>query len=227
MTARRVAWRKVEGGEAAPAGASGDGGFWVVPELMSMVGCSGEEFASILKALGFQRGRRKLMAEPSTAEAPAVVVEGEAVKSEAAEAAQPEIEAFEEIWRPGKRKDVRHANRAGDQPKREHRPQGGKREREGEPLQKRPQMLDAGFDVGRRVEGIRDGILPRRVGHQLHQAHGALWRARPFLVAGLDLDHRLDDACVDPLLRRGVCGSVAFGPAPAARCPRARPGPDD
>ena len=59
----RIAWRKVEGGEAAPSGATGDGGFRVVPDLMSMVGCSGEEFASILKALGFRRERRKLVPE--------------------------------------------------------------------------------------------------------------------------------------------------------------------
>ena len=56
----RVSWRQVEGGAAAPSGATGDGGFRVAPELMSVVGCSGEDFASILKALGFRRERRKL-----------------------------------------------------------------------------------------------------------------------------------------------------------------------
>ena len=54
----RVAFRAAEGVEA-PAGATGDGGFRVVPELMSVVGCSGEEFASILKSLGFRRERRR------------------------------------------------------------------------------------------------------------------------------------------------------------------------
>ena len=56
----RVSWRQVEGGAAAPSGATGDGGFRAAPELMSVVGCSGEDFASILKALGFRRERRKL-----------------------------------------------------------------------------------------------------------------------------------------------------------------------
>ena len=56
----RVSWRPAEGGAAAPSGATGDGGFRVVPELMCVVGCSGEDFASILKALGFRRERRKL-----------------------------------------------------------------------------------------------------------------------------------------------------------------------
>ncbi|MET0157466.1 MAG: helicase-related protein, partial [Methyloceanibacter sp.] len=50
----RVAFRPTEGTTEVPTGATGDGGFRVVPELMSVVGCSGEEFASILKALGFR-----------------------------------------------------------------------------------------------------------------------------------------------------------------------------
>ncbi len=60
----RIAFRTVEGSATAPAGATGDGGFRVVPELMSVVGCSGEEFASILKALGFRLERRRLAAAP-------------------------------------------------------------------------------------------------------------------------------------------------------------------
>lgn len=159
----RVTWRKVEGGEAAPAGATGDGGFRVVPELMSMVGCSGEEFASILKALGFRRERRKLVPEPSAADVPAVVVEGETVKIEAAEAAQPEIEAFEDIWRPGKRKDVRHANRASDQPKREHRPQGDKRERQRPQVQpKRERPVSVEHSPFAALKELRQTLVARR-----------------------------------------------------------------
>src|SRR6476646_383832 len=41
----RVTWRPAEGGAAAPSGATGDGGFRVGPELMSVVGCSGEDFS--------------------------------------------------------------------------------------------------------------------------------------------------------------------------------------
>ena len=54
----RVTWRPVEGGAAAPSGATGDGGFRVTSELMSVVGCSGEDFASILRALGYRMDRR-------------------------------------------------------------------------------------------------------------------------------------------------------------------------
>jgi ATP-dependent RNA helicase SUPV3L1/SUV3 len=119
----RVAWRKVEGGEAEPSGATGDGGFRVVPDLMSMVGCSGEEFASILKALGFRRERRMLEAASAAPEAPAVER-----ASPRSEAVQPALEAFEEIWRPGKRNEARHIKRNRGQPRRDHRAHGGKRE---------------------------------------------------------------------------------------------------
>jgi len=66
----RVTWRPAEGGEPAPSGTTGDGGFRVAPELMSVVGCSGEDFASILKALGFRRERRK----PVQTDAPTVEI---------------------------------------------------------------------------------------------------------------------------------------------------------
>lgn len=100
----------------------------MVPDLMSMVGCSGEEFASILKALGFRRERRKLAPEPV---AQAAAVEGE----QQCEAAQPAAESFEDIWRPGKRHEARHAKRPRNQPRREQRAQSGMRERPRQPLQ--------------------------------------------------------------------------------------------
>src|SRR4029078_6210647 len=55
----RVSCRPVEGSEGtAPSGATGAGGVRAAPELMSVVGCSGDDFASILKALGFRCERR-------------------------------------------------------------------------------------------------------------------------------------------------------------------------
>jgi ATP-dependent RNA helicase SUPV3L1/SUV3 len=99
----RVTWRAIDGGEAAPSGATGDGGFRVASELMSVVGCSGEDFASILKALGFRR-ERKAMSAGSPA-ATSASPSGEAL--DASEGTAPPTVAFEEIWRPGKRKDAR------------------------------------------------------------------------------------------------------------------------
>ena len=112
----RVSWRQVEGGAAAPSGATGDGGFRAAPELMSVVGCSGEDFASILKALGFRRERRKLAeTEAPTVEATEATNGAEAVDATAAPAASEP--AFEEIWRPGKRKDARRHHDTHVRPK--------------------------------------------------------------------------------------------------------------
>jgi ATP-dependent RNA helicase SUPV3L1/SUV3 len=143
----RVSWRRIEGGEAAPSGATGDGGFRSMPELMSVVGCSGEDFASILKALGFRRERRPLAqaevpaAETTDANGAAAAVAGTA-------AAAPEA-AFEEIWRPGKRKDARkpQADQARPKPprRRERQPQAP-RQREPRPRlerKERPRAPDS------------------------------------------------------------------------------------
>ena len=152
----RVTWRKAANseGETPPSGATGDGGFRVVPELMSMVGCSGDEFASILRALRFRMERRKLeggdgVAEPAkaeptetqpapaesatadtaTIEAPAAIElspetapppEAEAAEGSPDTAPPPEAAppaaaaepAFEEIWRPGKRREAHRPPRA-------------------------------------------------------------------------------------------------------------------
>ena len=144
----RVSWRPAEdgAGDAPPAGATGDGGFRVVPELMSMVGCSGEEFTSILRALGFRLERRKVepgngAASPSVAgdertsdeepkappssPVPVETADGESKSqaqheqapeqlqqdaSTASAAAEP---VFDEIWRPGRRKDAHRHHHGG------------------------------------------------------------------------------------------------------------------
>ena len=110
----RVSWRRLEGGAPAPSGATGDGGFRAAPELMSVVGCSGDDFASILKALGFWRERRQVAeAAPAVemAEAPTGSADADAMPG----TAEP---ALEEIWRPGKRKDARkpHTDQARPKP---------------------------------------------------------------------------------------------------------------
>ncbi len=97
----RVTWRLGEGEDAtpAPSGATGDGGFRVAPELMSVVGCSGEDFASILKALGFKRDRRKLP-EAVTPPPAAESLDADTGLDGVALAAP----GVEEIWRPARRK---------------------------------------------------------------------------------------------------------------------------
>ena len=126
----RVTWRPAEGGDAAPSGATGDGGFRAASELMSVVGCSGEDFASILQALGFRRERLKLQpAEAATAAEPS------GTTAEMGGAAAPVTVAFDEIWRPGKRKNPQHMreDRAKGKSRREERKSPGPRHREPAP----------------------------------------------------------------------------------------------
>lgn len=123
----RIAYRAAEG-VTPPAGATGDGGFRVVPELMSVVGCSGEDFASILKALGFRRERRPLAAAPGGAPQ-SVIPETE---PEGSGHGEPPIEVFDEIWRPGKRKDARHH---GKHSKPKHQARGRRPQRQEEKAQ--------------------------------------------------------------------------------------------
>ena len=100
-----------------PAGATGDGGFRVVPELMSVVGCSGEEFVSILKALGFRKERRPL--------APTGEAQAQAPETELG----AETSAIDEIWRPGKRRARGQDKGAGHKPRSAERAKAPKRAR--------------------------------------------------------------------------------------------------
>ena len=86
----RVFWKPRFPDEARPAGSVDGGGFTIVADMMSLVGCSGEEFEGILKSLGFRNQKKKV-------KRPVVVVptppEPPAVPEVAAEAAEPVIEA--------------------------------------------------------------------------------------------------------------------------------------
>jgi ATP-dependent RNA helicase SUPV3L1/SUV3 len=55
-----------------PAGAYDGRGFTVTVGMTSLAGCAGEDFASILKSLGYRLDRRPLLAEAAKSEAPAV-----------------------------------------------------------------------------------------------------------------------------------------------------------
>jgi ATP-dependent RNA helicase SUPV3L1/SUV3 len=91
-----LAWRSnPSNGAQPPKGASGDGGFLVIPEMMSILGCSSEELGEVLKALGFRVERKpapkvEAAAAPlSTSGAtpepvPQAVAEAEAAESEVA-----------------------------------------------------------------------------------------------------------------------------------------------
>jgi len=64
-----LAWRPTEPGQSPPRGSSGDGGFMVTPEMMSILGCSSAELGAVLATLGFRSERRPVPA-PVTKPAP-------------------------------------------------------------------------------------------------------------------------------------------------------------
>ena len=58
----RVFWKPRFESEPRPQGSVAGGGFAIVPDMMSLVGCSGEEFAAILRSLGFRMLKRPVAA---------------------------------------------------------------------------------------------------------------------------------------------------------------------
>ncbi|MDH3581526.1 MAG: helicase-related protein, partial [Hyphomicrobiales bacterium] len=113
-----VAWRPTAEKTEPPLGATGKGGFRVQPDMMSIVGCSGEDFAAVLQALGFNCERKPLAdarhaskreekVVPDATDAPAPA--GEKLQK------QEQEQEFDEIWRPRRKQKAqqRKPGRAG------------------------------------------------------------------------------------------------------------------
>jgi len=81
-----LSWRAKSEGDSPPKGSTGDGGFTVIPEMMSILGCSPEELGHVLAALGFRLEKREAPKPAPIAAAPAPT---EATTSDT-EAATPE-----------------------------------------------------------------------------------------------------------------------------------------
>ena len=106
-----LGWRAKEAGDTPPKGSTGDGGFTVIPEMMSILGCSTEELGQVLTALGFRSTKREVKpAAPAAAEATPDAVadgapdkaagepaasDGEAGAPVAAEAAEASVQEFD------------------------------------------------------------------------------------------------------------------------------------
>lgn len=56
----RIFWKPESDEAVRPDGSAEGGGFTVIPDMMSLVGCSGEEFTGILRALGYKSQKRKV-----------------------------------------------------------------------------------------------------------------------------------------------------------------------
>ena len=131
----RVFWKPRIETELRPSGSVEGGGFTVVPDMMSLVGCSGEEFDEILLSLGFKSQKRAMLkpahlvasvtpvlaAETSAAD-PAIVpiaTETEITPSvEVAPVVTPEMIEVN-IWWPKDTGPFRHHH---EKPKHHHRP---------------------------------------------------------------------------------------------------------
>jgi ATP-dependent RNA helicase SUPV3L1/SUV3 len=88
-----LAWRENAPG-AKPPGAFDGRGFVVTQAMTSLTGSAGEDFASVLRALGYRMDRRPpLPPKPAPVEAPAA--EAESIKAAPADAASPEAAPVE------------------------------------------------------------------------------------------------------------------------------------
>lgn len=139
-----IYWKPEKEGDERPAGSVEGGGFTVTPDMMSLVGCSGEDFSSILKGLGYRLERRRMSVEAKPDE--------ETVAIEVSETAQPDVSAdaettqdtpaeakpekpevpeepqFIEIWRPAGKRQAHRQKNDQRRPKsgRNHQKAGGK-----------------------------------------------------------------------------------------------------
>ena len=103
----RVFWRSRFPEEARPAGSVEGGGFTVVPDMMSLVGCSGEDFLGILRSLDYRMQKKTVKrpvaaaaAAPGAPQAPAGEVAAEAAVLPSEDATQPEEPVAPEIVAP-------------------------------------------------------------------------------------------------------------------------------
>ncbi len=120
MIRERVFWRPMSELSKRPEGSIEGGGFSVVADMMSLVGCSGDEFSNILTALGYKAEQRPLPpvevkeADVKTEAAP----ETEASTGDSAEAPAeventPDEPAFLEVWWPNNTGPFRQRKPAG------------------------------------------------------------------------------------------------------------------
>ncbi len=82
LVRERVFWRARFPDETRPAGSVEGGGFAIVADMMSLVGCSGEEFEGILRSLGFRMQKKKIK-RPAASAAPSVEAAAPPTETEA------------------------------------------------------------------------------------------------------------------------------------------------
>ena len=144
-----VYWKAKTPGEPRPEGSVEGGGFTVTADMMSLVGCSGDDFSAILTTLGFRCERRKAAAatqrgEAESADAPQSPPPAPHAAVRADEAGGEDT-ALLEVWWP-RRKQRAPAGAPGERSKRagkkaradRDRPHKRGAERTGKPPRKKP-----------------------------------------------------------------------------------------
>lgn len=86
----RLFWKPRVPEEARPHGSVEGGGFTVVPDMMSVVGCSGEDIEAILGSLGYRAEKRMMPKAAPAKAAPAVSAAATIVEASAGETAAAE-----------------------------------------------------------------------------------------------------------------------------------------
>ena len=117
-----IAWRATSDGAAPPEGAVPGNGFTVTVAMTSLLGCSGEDFSSVLRALGYRAERRPAPATPVPGAATGVLGDGaagaeamsEAADENAADVAAPVSESEDDPATADGEADRQQAETAGE-----------------------------------------------------------------------------------------------------------------
>ena len=177
LVRERVFWRPRFPDEVRPSGSVEGGGFAIVADMMSLVGCSGEEFEGILRSLGFRMQKKKIkrpvapvLETIATVQEPVIELPTEpqvlpevveqaplietvvTAEEPAAPAPEPALEEVEiDVWWPRDTGPFRHRPEA----KAQHRPQPKPRDQK-----ERPQRSDRKHHPKDRNER-REELKPR------------------------------------------------------------------
>lgn len=104
-------------GQARPLGAHASGGFMVTPNMMSLVGCSGDEFSNILSTIGYQMSKIEI-ATPSTEDKVEAKTKTEVeTKADEASGEVEQPKTHDEVWFPARKRShsgQRPNNRSND-----------------------------------------------------------------------------------------------------------------
>ncbi len=161
-----IVWRAQKSTDPKPAGATGNGGFLVQADMLSILGCSWDEMKEILPALGFAVERRKVIvkkeseaARKTSQAALDALKDFVSLPAKKETKAPPEEEVFEEIWRPRRQQFAR----TGEHNRQNNRPAGQRNNaRKGQHDARGPGRGKGRKPGNRPSNGAKSGAHPQR-----------------------------------------------------------------